>query len=74
MKIPFQITVISIGVAATLGASLAIAQSTPIKVGVVTPLSGTYTPIGEQVKMGLDLAAKEINAAGGINGRKVDLV
>ncbi len=74
MKIPFQITVISIGVAATLGASLVIAQSTPIKVGVVTPLSGTYTPIGEQVKMGLDLAAKEINAAGGINGRKVDLV
>jgi branched-chain amino acid transport system substrate-binding protein len=51
-----------------------LAQTGPIKIGVVTPLSGTYTPIGEQVKMGLDLAAKEINASGGINGRKIDLL
>jgi branched-chain amino acid transport system substrate-binding protein len=57
-----------------LGASLVSAQSGPIKIGVVTPLSGTYTPIGEQVKMGLDLAAREINAAGGINGRKINLI
>ena len=60
--------------ALSLGATLAIAQTGPIKIGVVTPLSGTYTPIGEQVKMGLDLAAKEINAKGGINGRKIDLI
>jgi branched-chain amino acid transport system substrate-binding protein len=70
----FQIKKITLAVALGFGASLAIAQSGPIKIGVVTPLSGTYTPIGEQVKMGLDLAAKEINAAGGINGRKVDLI
>lgn len=70
----FQIKKITLAVALGFGASLAFAQSGPIKIGVVTPLSGTYTPIGEQVKMGLDLAAKEINAAGGINGRKVDLI
>lgn len=70
----FQIKKITLAVALGFGASLALAQSGPIKIGVVTPLSGTYTPIGEQVKMGLDLAAKEINAAGGINGRKVDLI
>ncbi len=45
-----------------------------IKIGVVTPLSGTYTPIGQQVRWGLDLAAKEINAAGGIAGRKLELL
>jgi branched-chain amino acid transport system substrate-binding protein len=70
----FQIKKITLAVALGFGASLVLAQSGPIKIGVVTPLSGTYTPIGEQVKMGLDLAAKEINAAGGINGRKVDLI
>ena len=74
MKKQFQTKKIALAVALSLGASLASAQSGPIKIGVVTPLSGTYTPIGEQVKMGLDLAAKEINAAGGINGRKIDLI
>ena len=57
-----------------LGSSLAVAQETPIKIGVVTPLSGTYAPIGQQVKMGLELATKEVNAAGGIMGRKVELI
>lgn len=70
----FQLKKMTLAVALGFGASLAYAQSGPIKIGVVTPLSGTYTPIGEQVKMGLDLAAKEINATGGINGRKVDLI
>ncbi|MBU3559146.1 ABC transporter substrate-binding protein [Polynucleobacter sp. Nonnen-W13] len=74
MKKQFQTKKIALAVALSLGASLVSAQTGPIKIGVVTPLSGTYTPIGEQVKMGLDLAAKEINAAGGINGRKIDLI
>ena len=45
----------------------------PIKIGVVTPLSGTYAGIGQQVKWGLELATKEVNAAGGIIGRQVEL-
>jgi len=74
MKKQFETKKIALAVALTLGTSLVSAQSGPIKICVVTPLSGTYTPIGEQVKMGLDLAAKEINAAGGINGRKINLI
>ena len=74
MKKKFQTKKIALAVALSFGASFVLAQSGPIKIGVVTPLSGTYTPIGEQVKMGLDLAAKEINAAGGINGKKIDLI
>ena len=45
----------------------------PIKIGVVTPLTGTYAGIGQQVRWGLDLAAKEINAAGGVMGRTIEL-
>jgi branched-chain amino acid transport system substrate-binding protein len=45
-----------------------------IKVGVVTPLSGTYAPIGKQVRWGAELVVKEINAAGGVNGRPFELL
>ena len=61
-------------VAAMLFCAGAQAQSDPIKIGVVTPLSGTYAGIGQQVKWGLDLATKEINASGGIAGRQVELI
>jgi branched-chain amino acid transport system substrate-binding protein len=46
----------------------------PIKIGVVTPLSGTYSPIGQQVRWGLELATKEVNANGGIMGRQIQLM
>jgi branched-chain amino acid transport system substrate-binding protein len=45
----------------------------PIKIGVVTPLTGTYAGIGQQVRWGLELATKEVNAAGGIMGRPIEL-
>jgi branched-chain amino acid transport system substrate-binding protein len=45
-----------------------------IRIGVVTPLSGTYAGIGQQVKWGLDLAAAQLNASGGILGRKLELI
>lgn len=58
-----------------LAAATAFAQAgTPIKIGVVTPLSGTYAGIGQQVKWGLDLAAAQINAGGGVMGRKLELL
>lgn len=65
-----------IAVAVTLAcAGAAHAQgSQPIRIGVVTPLSGTYAGLGQQVKWGLDLAAKEINDAGGVMGRKLELI
>ncbi|WP_207482488.1 ABC transporter substrate-binding protein [Arenibaculum pallidiluteum] len=46
----------------------------PIRIGVVTPLSGTYAPIGQQVRWGLELAAKQVNDKGGIAGRPVELL
>ena len=64
-----------VATALTLTAAAAFAQAgTPIKIGVVTPLSGTYAGIGQQVKWGLDLAAKEINTAGGVLGRPLELI
>jgi branched-chain amino acid transport system substrate-binding protein/urea transport system substrate-binding protein len=52
----------------------AIAASNTVKFGVVQPFSGGLELFGNQAKMGLDLAAAEINAGGGILGKQVELV
>lgn len=57
----------------TLFAAPAGAQSTPIKVGVPTSLTGPYVELGEEVKRGVSYAVKEINAKGGIGGRQVQV-
>ena len=70
-----QTALTSLAAAIAIGASASLlAQGNPIKIGVDTPLSGTYAPIGQQVKWGLELAAKEINASGGILGRPLQLI
>jgi branched-chain amino acid transport system substrate-binding protein len=55
------------------GTGAAIAQES-VKIGVVTPISGTYAPIGQQVRWGLELATKQVNEAGGIAGRQIQLI
>lgn len=71
MNKSFKPAALAVALAFSAAAS---AQNTPIRIGVVTPLSGTYAGIGQQVKWGLDLAAKEINDAGGVMGRKIELI
>src|SRR4051794_2029661 len=52
----------------------ALAASEPIRFGVVQPFSGGLELFGNQAKLGLELAKAEINAAGGILGRPVELI
>jgi urea transport system substrate-binding protein len=46
----------------------------PIRVGVISPLSGAWTVYGKAHSAGFQLAVDEINAAGGTLGRKWKLV
>jgi branched-chain amino acid transport system substrate-binding protein len=46
----------------------------PVMIGVCGPLTGQYAQYGAQWRKGFDLAIEEINAAGGINGRKLGYV
>ena len=46
----------------------------PIKIGVSLPLTGASAFIGNSYLDGLKMAQSEINKAGGINGRQVDLI
>jgi len=53
------------------------AQTAKLRVGVVLPLSGQFALGGQNVKRGYDLAAEDINAAGGIKalgGAQMELV
>jgi len=54
-----------------LSAGLAHAQ---ITVGVAGPLTGSNAAFGTQLKTGADLAVSDINAAGGLLGKKLVLV
>ncbi|MEE8145631.1 MAG: substrate-binding protein [Kiloniellales bacterium] len=55
-------------------ATPAIAQQKTIKIGAVQPFSGGLELFGNQAKLGLDLAIKEINEAGGILDHPVEIL
>lgn len=59
---------------AGFSASTAADAGEPIRIGAVLPFSGGVELYGQQAKLGLDLAVKDINAAGGILGRPVEVI
>ena len=46
----------------------------PILIGVPVPLTGPFAPIGVDSQKGVELAVEQINSAGGLLGRPVELV
>ncbi|MEC5386626.1 ABC transporter substrate-binding protein [Uliginosibacterium sp. H3] len=69
-------TVLAAAMAAASCFTLSLAQAAdPIKIGLVTALSGQSALAGEAITRGLTAAIDEINAKGGLlGGRKVELV
>jgi branched-chain amino acid transport system substrate-binding protein len=77
-------TLMTLGLTATLFAAFACERrggdagttdsGGPIKVGIYGDLSGQTSSFGQSTKNGALMAIDEINAAGGINGRKVESV
>src|SRR3989449_11130932 len=55
------------------GVTTAAAQES-IKVGVIQPLTGAFAASGNYVANGAKIAADEINAKGGVLGKKIELV
>lgn len=60
--------------ASTMLASAAVAEDGPIKIGVLEDQSGDFAAATMVKVHAIELAAKEINDAGGIDGRPVELV
>ena len=48
-------------------------ETGPIKLGMVVPISGSSAPTGTYMQNGAQMAVDEINAAGGVNGRQLEL-
>ena len=61
------------GLAVALMAGPAAAQDT-IKIGVTQPLTGAFAASGNYVAQGAKIAEEEINKAGGVLGKKLQLV
>src|SRR5690348_16914788 len=49
-------------------------KSETIKIGVAAPMTGGEAAFGEQFRRGAEKAVADINAAGGVNGKKLELV
>ena len=65
----------AVTLAAGLGAPyVARAQSEVVRFGHLTPLTGFLGPLGEYAQLGVQLAVEEINAAGGVTDRQVELL
>ncbi|HET7792645.1 MAG TPA: ABC transporter substrate-binding protein [Rhizobacter sp.] len=64
-----------VALAAALGLSGTAGANEPIKIGLVTALSGQSALAGESITRGLTIAIDEVNAKGGLlGGRKLELV
>jgi branched-chain amino acid transport system substrate-binding protein len=50
------------------------AQSGAIRIGHLTPLTGFLGALGEWAVMGMKMAVEEVNAAGGVLGRQLDVM
>lgn len=79
MKTSSRRTVLKAG-AAMAGAytfglpTIARAQSDKIKIGHLTPLTGFLGALGAYAQLGLRMAEEEINKAGGVLGRQLDVI
>lgn len=60
--------------AAAMAIAPAMAQQPPLKIGVPLPLTGALAGGGNQILWGIQYAAEETNDAGGLFGRKIELV
>src|SRR5262245_41830403 len=59
----------------TLGfPSIARSQTDKIKIGHLTPLTGFLGALGAYAQLGLRMAEEEINKAGGVMGRQLDII
>lgn len=80
LKVNNKIRVLFIGVLVILFALSsqlilqADAQEDEIVIGWIAPFSGNYAWAGEYLTNGSKMAIEEINAAGGINGRKLKMI
>jgi branched-chain amino acid transport system substrate-binding protein len=61
------------GCGSSSGGDTSSSDTGPIKIGMVAPLTGPFSPLGAGDKAAAEQEVKKINDAGGIGGRKIEL-
>ena len=64
----------SVILAAAFASAAGLAKAQDIKIAVVGPITGSNAAQGEQLKRGAEMAVKDINAKGGVFGKRLDLI
>jgi branched-chain amino acid transport system substrate-binding protein len=73
MAVRFALAVAGSALGTALLGGLATAQDS-VKIGVTQPLTGAFAASGNYVAQGARLAEEEINKAGGVLGKKIELI
>ncbi len=63
-----------LGVAALAASLFALPALAQIRVAAHGPMTGQYASFGEQLKRGAEMAVEDINAKGGVMGKKLELL
>src|SRR5215469_16611373 len=63
----------TLGIALGFALTVAGSAAAQVKLGVASPITGPNAATGAQIKNGVERAVADINAAGGILGKKVNL-
>lgn len=74
MRVPFRWSLIAVTCLLVLSVAMSTVGADPIKIGLHAPLTGFAAADGLSVKQSVELAVQQLNAAGGINGRPVQLI
>jgi branched-chain amino acid transport system substrate-binding protein len=71
MRLPIKL----LATAAAMALSLSFAQAqAPIKIGSVLSVTGGASFLGDPEKKTLEMYVADLNAKGGINGRKIEVI
>ncbi len=57
-----------------VGGGPLIAADGTLKIGAPQPMTGSDAPFGDKFKKAYSMAVEEINAAGGVNGKKIEVI
>ncbi|MBI1623767.1 high-affinity branched-chain amino acid ABC transporter substrate-binding protein [Comamonas suwonensis] len=74
MSIPFRMQAVVAALGLAGAALVSTAAHAQIKIALVIPTTGALTQYGDMVKEGATTAVEMANAAGGIGGKKIELV
>ncbi len=69
----FMYSLLAVGAVSTLALTAGVAQAQDINIATAGPMTGQNAAFGEQLKRGAEMATADINAAGGIGGKKLKL-